>query len=116
MAKMVLLTREQILARKVAGRTEVVPLGDGTAVEVRGITRGEAAEIGKIDSEREDADKEAEIMALSFGLVNPALTLDEVREWYAGEASGAVQLISDMIRSLSGQAQGQGKEATKSVS
>lgn len=114
---MALLTREQILARKVAGKTEIVPLGDGDEVEVRGITRGEAAEIGSIDPETVDnPDKEAEIMALAFGLVNPALTLDEVREWYAGEQSGAIQAVSDMIRSLSGQAAGQGKEATKSVS
>lgn len=114
---MALLTREQILARKVAGKTEVVTLPDGDEVEVRGITRGEAAEIGKIDHETvENPDKEAEMMALAFGLVNPALSLEDVREWYAGEQSGAIQMISDKIRELSGQAQGQGKEATKSVS
>lgn len=114
---MALLTREQILARKVAGKTEVVELDDGDEVEVRGITRGEAAEIGKIDPELvENMDTESEILALHFGLVNPALTVEDVRVWYKQDKNGSLQKAIEMIRYLSGQADGQGKEATKSVS
>lgn len=107
---MALLTREQILARKVAGRTETVPLSGGDEVEVRGLSRGEAAECGEIES----AD-EVECLALHYGLVNPALTVDEVREWRRNDESGEVQKVVDVVQRLSGTAPGQGKDATKSV-
>lgn len=108
---MALLSREQILARKVAGKTEVVPLSDGAEVEVRGLTRGEATETSKLDD-----NEEIEILALSFGLVTPHLTPADVREWRNADGSGDVQTVVEAIQRLSGSAPGQGKEATKSVS
>lgn len=107
---MAVLTREQILARKVAGRTELVPLSGGDEVEVRGLSRGEASECGKIDDQ-----DDVECLALHYGLVNPALSVDEVRAWRKSDESGEVQKVVDAVQRLSGTAPGQGKDATKSV-
>lgn len=107
---MAVLSREQILARKVAGHTETVPLGDGEVV-VRGLSRREASECGKLDDQ-----DEVEALALHFGLVDPALSVDDVRTWREQDESGELQKVVDKIQSLSGSAPGQGKDATKSVS
>lgn len=108
---MAVLNREQILARKVAGKTETVDLGDGDAVVVRGLTRGEAGRVGKIDDEQE-----VECMALHLALVEPALSIEDVRAWQESDEAGVLQLVVDAVQRLSGTAPGQGKDATKSVS
>lgn len=106
---MSVLSREQILARKVAGVTATVPLGDGEVV-VRGLSRGEASACGKLD----DPD-DVECLALSLGLVDPALSVDDVRAWRDADQSGELQRVVDKIQAMSGTAPGQGKDATKSV-
>jgi len=108
---MAVLTREQILARKVAGVTEEVDLGDGSSVIVRGLSRREASETSKVDDDFE----EVEILALHYGLVDPPLSVDDVRAWRAGDQSENVQKVVSVIQRLSGSAPGQGKDATKSV-
>lgn len=107
---MAVLSREQILARKVAGRTETVELDEGEVV-VRGLSRGEASRVGQIDDQ-----DEVEALALHYGLVDPALTLDEVRAWRESDEAGQIQRVVDVIQRMSGTAPGQGKDATKSVS
>lgn len=106
---MAVLTREQILARKVAGKVETVEL-DGGDVLVRGLTRGEASACGKLDDQ-----DELEALALHLGLVDPALSLEDVRAWRDKDASGEIQNVVDKIQFMSGTAPGQGKDATKSV-
>lgn len=105
------LTRDQILARKLSGNTEEVELDDGAVVLVRGITRGQAAELNGIDDPLTN-----EATGISFGLVEPAMTPDEVAEWITDEGHGYVQRVVDAIQRLSGSAPGQAKEYTKSVS
>lgn len=107
---MAVLSREQILARRVAGRVETVEL-DGGEVVVRGLSRGEASACGKL----EDPD-EVEALALHYGLVDPALSLEDARAWREQDESGELQKVVDEIQRLSGTAPGQGKDATKSVS
>lgn len=106
---MAVLSREQILARKVAGRTEPVQLDDGEVV-VRGLSRSEASMCGRLDDQ-----DDVETLALHFGLVEPHLSQDEVRLWRSQDESGELQKVVDAIQRLSGTAPGQGKDATKSV-
>lgn len=107
---MAVLTREQILARKIAGKTEIVDLGDGSEVVVRGLTRAEAGRVGKIEDEQE-----VECMALHLALVEPTMSIDDVRTWQEQDESGVIQRVVDEVQRLSGTAPGQGKDATKSV-
>lgn len=107
---MAILTREQILARRVAGHTETVPLNGGEVV-VRGLSRGEASVCGKLDDQ-----DDVEAMALHLGLVDPELSLEDATAWRDQDESGELQKVVDVIQRLSGTAPGQGKDATKSVS
>jgi hypothetical protein len=105
------LTRDEILARKVAGRTEQVPLGDGH-VTVRGLTRKEAA---RMQAAGDDVIR-SEAIALSIAVVTPKLTEAEALEWLEQDGSEAIQPVITAIQRLSGSAPGQAKEYTKSVS
>lgn len=102
------LTREQIIARK-RGR-ETVTLHDGETVEVKGISRREAAEVAETpEGEQRDA------VMISVGMVDPALSVDDVLEMFEDGKNGDVLLITAKIMELSGMAPGQAKDATKSV-
>lgn len=105
---MAVLSRDQILARKMGH--ELVDLGDGDQVKVRGLTRAEAHEMKEIET-----NPEREVRTLVLGLVEPELTEDDVRAWLAGDTFGAIQPVLERIMSLSGMLEGQGKAATKSV-
>ena len=105
---MAVLSREQILATKL-GR-EHVDVGDQGQVVVRGLTRSEAHEMKDIEG-----NAEREVRTLSLGLVEPALSEDDVRAWMAAATFGSLQPVLERIMSLSGMLEGQGKEATKSV-
>jgi hypothetical protein len=106
------LSRDEILARKVHGKTITVTLPvAGGEVVVRGLSRGEARIAGALDDQAE-----VENTALRFGLIEPALNLDDVETWCEQAASGDVQAVVDAIQDLSGTSPGQAKEYTKSVS
>jgi len=109
---MAALSRAEILARKVTGRTERVDLpgDDGAYVVVRGLTRGESHETVGATT------REAEVIALAHGLVEPTMTRADVEEWLDGDMAGSIQAVVMMIQELSGSGDGQGKEYTKSVS
>ena len=107
---MATLTRAEILARKVYGKTDTVTLEDGAQVIVRGMTRGEARELSRIDDPGD-----VENTALHYGLVEPALSIEDVAKWCANDGSGDVQTVVDAIQRLSGTAPGQPKEYTKSL-
>lgn len=108
---MAALSRSEILARKVSGVTERVPIDDVDGyVVVRGLSRGESHEtVGKTTLE-------AEIIALAYGLVEPAMTREDVALWLADDQAGTIQKLISVIQRLSGNDEGQGKEYTKSVS
>jgi hypothetical protein len=102
------LTREQILARK-RGR-DVVELHDGATVEVKGISRREAAEVAEVpEGEMRDA------VMIAAGMTEPVLSVDDVMEMFVDGKNGDVLLITGKIMELSGMAPGQAKDATKSV-
>lgn len=102
------LSRAEILARRVHGRTERVDLGDGYVV-VRGLTRGEAQEtVGK-------EVRELEALIVWHGLVQPELDYADVLEWMDNDESGLFEPIIKAINTLSGNDRGAGKAYTKSV-
>jgi hypothetical protein len=102
------LTREQILARK-RGR-DVVELADGSTVEVRGISRHDAAAVAEIpEGEERDA------MMISVGMTEPKLSFEDCMTIFVDGLNGDVLLITRKIMELSGMAPGQAKDATKSV-
>lgn len=107
---MAVLSRDEVLARKVHGNVEHVPVGDGEVV-VRGLTRGEATETQKLEDPGE-----VECLALSYALIEPKMTVDDVREWRNNDGAGVLHEVAMVVQRLSGNAPGQAKEATKSVS
>lgn len=104
------LTREQML---VGGRrnTETFTLADGGTVLVRGLTRQEAFAVQAAG----DTPAAMEPVMISFGLAEPELSLDDVREWMAVALAGDVQRLCDLISRLSGMDPGATKRATKSA-
>lgn len=108
------LSRAEILARKVHGETERVPFPTPDSDDylvVRGLSRGEAQEtVGKNVAE-------LEALIVWHGLIEPNdMSLEDVRNWMANDQSGAFEPVIQKINTLSGNAPGQGKEYTKSVS
>lgn len=81
---------------------EDVTLQSGAVVRVRGLTRAEHLWIGK---GTEDS-AEIEARMLSKALLQPAPTLELVKQWQKTGRSRAVSEISDRIRELSGFGEG----------
>jgi hypothetical protein len=96
------LTREQILARRL-GR-DVVEIGDGETVEVRGLNRHEAIAAGEIDDKTE---RDAYITAT--GMVDPKMTIEDVKTWGEQDAGGILERVSLRIGELSRMVEGAGK-------
>lgn len=103
------LTREEILARKVAGRTEVFDLGDGGEVVIRGLTRNEALAVRGCESTG-DMDS----MMISFGLVDPVMSPEDVDTWGSADDAGTMIRLSNRISELSGMVEGAGKSGVPS--
>lgn len=98
------LTRDEILARKVGRGTCTLP--DGSTVTVRALTRDQVLhaqnEAGGDASERDN-------WIVAMGLVDPVMSVDDVREWAEHGAAGDLTTITEMIAELSGLKQGAGK-------
>jgi hypothetical protein len=102
------LTREQLLARKIGH--EVVDLGDGSTVKVRGLNRDQAHTMQQLDTSRD-----RDLFMIAEGMIEPKMNEEDVAAWFAGDETGAIERVSKAIVRLSGMADGQGKDATKSV-
>lgn len=97
-----MLTREEILARKVGRGTATLP--DGSQVTVRGLTRDEVVQAGE-----QDGTAERDNYIVHRGLVDPVLSLDDVRAWGANGAAGDITTISERVAELSGLKEGADK-------
>jgi len=102
------LTREQVLARKLGHG--VVDLGDGDTVEVRGLSRDEAHHLQTLEVVRD-----RDLYMIATGMVDPKMNEDDAAAWFAGDEAGSLEKVANEITRLSGMADGQGKDATKSV-
>jgi hypothetical protein len=108
-----ILTRAEILARKTGHG--IVTLEDGASVKVRGLTRGEAADMRAFEEEHPGDLIGLEALAISKGMTEPQLTHEDARAWLVAEGHGYVQRVVSGIQDLSGQAPGQAKEYLKRV-
>lgn len=82
--------------------------GVGT-VRVRGLNRIEAMQVSSAGGP-----EAIERRMLAFGMVDPKLTEDEVKEWQRASAAGEMEAVSARIAELSGLSPGAGKETYKS--
>lgn len=106
---MAMLTREQILARKLG--QDVVTLSDGGTVKVRGLNRDEVLGMRNIE---DTAGQDNYIIAT--GMIEPKMTPEDVAGWAKNDAAGDLVDVSNRIAQLSNMAPRSGKEATKSPS
>jgi hypothetical protein len=97
------LTREEILARKRGHLPVELPDGSGT-VTVRGLNRREALVV----SEMEDL-YERDAYMLSVGLVDPVMSIDDVKAWGEDDDSGTIEAVSRAIGEQSRMVEGAGK-------
>jgi len=104
------VTREQLLAGGRLPEDKVDIAGVGT-VTVRGLNRKEALAV----RESGDDPSDQEPWIIHFGMVEPALSIDDAREWIKVAPAGELQELTVRIAELSGMAEGQAKDATKSV-
>lgn len=97
------LSKDQILARKLGHDVVTLPDGSGT-VEVRGLNRRESMTVSAVD----DAG-ERDILLMSYGMVDPVMTPDEVRQWGDSDDTGTLEVVSRRIGELSRMVEGAGK-------
>ncbi len=101
--KAALLDSARVLPRDTV---EVPGVGE---VEVRGLSRAEVIQMqtaGSVD--------EMEVKTIAFGMVDPQLTEEEVRQWRSTKESVEVRPVSDRILELSGMAPDQQTEKERS--
>lgn len=85
-----------------------VKLDIGT-IRVRGLSRAEALALKGMEPE------EIEVRALAMGMMDPELTVDDVRVWQSVALADEVKAVLDAIYELSGLREGSAKAAYKSV-
>jgi hypothetical protein len=69
------------------------------AVRVRGLSRAEYLQMGIIG--QEDLER-AEVYMIGHGLVDPALSVEEIRKWRDAVNAGEVDVVTEAINKLSG--------------
>lgn len=100
--------RARLLARRI-GEDTVEVEGVGT-LRVRGLNRDESIRVGACT----DVAERDRIM-LSLGVVDPALTVDDVAAWQAAAPGGEIEDVSRRIAELSKMVPAAAKESYKSV-
>ena len=103
---MVMLTREQILARKLGKGVATLP--DGSTVQVRALSRDEVLESQDLVTTRAKDN-----FIIATGMTNPRLTVDEVASWAASSDAGDLVAVSNAIAVISGLAPDSAKRAVK---
>lgn len=92
------LDKSKLLAVRTAETRDVEVPGFGT-VTVRGLTRAEALRVQTADG-MAVGDMEAYLVATA--LVDPEMSLDEVKQWQAVSPVGELQPVSEAVQELSG--------------
>lgn len=103
-----MLTRDEILARKLGKGTATLP--DGSTVGVRALTRDEVLTSQVCDSL---ADRDNFIVAT--GMTDPKLSIEDVAIWAAGGDAGDLVAVTDRIAELSGLKKGADKSNVAEV-
>ncbi len=77
----------------------------GKRVKVRGLTRPESITVSEIENVTK-RDRQMVVM----GMVEPAMTFDQVVRWGKSAASGQIERVTEAINELSGFGEGQNAE------
>jgi len=88
-----------------------VPLPSrGGSVRVRGLSRDEALAVRGIKHEAT-----AERVILSYAMVDPPMTQEEVGRWQKASIAGEMEDVTDKVSELSGLSDGAAKEVVKEL-
>lgn len=98
-------------AAEVTATTEKVDVPGLGVMEVRGLSRAESLIVGKAEGDPTATER----VMLRLGLVEPALTEAQVREWLAVAPNEHVDPVTKAIARLSGMYSEAPKEAYKSA-
>ncbi len=101
--------KRKLLGDRVSKSIEDVEVDGVGTIRIRPLSRREMAEV----SELEGFEQEAHI--LSLAVVDPVLTVDEVREWQACSPAGEINRVAMAVNRLSKITPGADKEQYKSV-
>lgn len=101
-----MIDKARLFAKRLPSDT--VPIPGVGHVTVRGLSRDETADIPNLTG----AERESTI--ISRAMVDPELTVDEVRQWMKAAPAGEFDKVSTKIGELSGLLESSGKDAYKS--
>ena len=98
-----MLSRDEIFAK--AKNEELLTLPSGGQVRVRGLSRNEALKLQDVDTV-----EERDNYVVATGLVEPAMSLQDVETWAAAPGgAGDLVEVSRAIARLSGMSEGAGE-------
>lgn len=87
---------------------------DGLEFEIRPLSRNEQIEVQEV--RERDGLAAADALLCAYGMVDPAMTVEEVREWHAKRGQGEnAAAVSQGIGTVSGMLRDSGKAAYKSL-
>ena len=106
------INKEALVKKRVAEREVEIP--DVGSVRVRALTRAEVLELGIAPGAVATMDvAEAEQKMLSKAMVDPEMTVDDIREWQASSPAMEINTVFEAVLELSGLKKGQAKELIK---
>jgi hypothetical protein len=85
-----------------------VDIPDVGTVRVRALNRQEAKQLQKLPN-----DDQRDLHLIAMGLVEPSLSVSEVKQWAEASPAGEMEPVSDRILELSGMLDTSAKEAMK---
>jgi hypothetical protein len=109
-------TAEFLTAKRDTGTASAFPedfvvLEDtGVKVRVRGLSRHEVLHV-----QAQKSVAEVEQVTLSLGLIEPRLTVEQVKAWQKSSVGGEMEPVTKRIGELSGMAKGARKKAIKEL-
>lgn len=95
------LAKDRLLAITLPTRDVAV---DGDVVRVRGLSREEVCRL--TDAASKGTVDEVDTLVLTYGMVDPVLTAEEVVAWRRSAPTQVIEPVSDAIIELSGIAEG----------
>jgi len=109
--KLVTVNKDDLFRPRVQ-EVGIVQIDGVGAFKIRPLTRAQALEVQEL---REVSLLDAENLLISYGLVDPALTQEEVQRWAENAPAGDLAAVSMGIGRISGMMPDSGKGATKST-
>lgn len=110
---MAILSKDQLLTASVP--TEEVEIPGKGSVLVRALTRGQVHANSEARDKGKKSNKDIEAQTLVWGLVEPELDINEVKQWMDQSGTDEVNIVVEKIMELSGFDEEKQKEAAKSL-